>query len=103
MTTNTIERSQINSANTRDRRVALKWKTNVGDTALMGEVRAPPAARCRYSIYPVRPFGGYEVFYVGRGYAEHRLEGTWLDLAAAKAAAEADYDQRRATKERGAA
>lgn len=103
MTTNTIERSQINSTNTRDRRVELKWKTNVGDAAMMGEVRAPAASRCRYSIYPVRPFGGYEVFYMGRGYGERRLEGTWLDLADAKAAAEADYNRRRAIKERDAA
>ena len=51
----------------------------------------------------MRPFGGYEVFYMGRGYGERRLEGTWLDLADAKAAAEADYNQRRAIKERDAA
>ena len=52
MTTNTIERSQINSTNTRDRRVELKWKTNVGDAAMMGEVRAPAASRCRYRSTP---------------------------------------------------
>lgn len=97
MTTHTIERSQINSANTQDRRVALKWKRNEPILGTWG-------ARVPGGWYRIFPEGcSFRVEYLGRDHNCRYLEGTWSNLTAAKAAAEADNNQRKAIKERGEA
>jgi hypothetical protein len=57
----------------------------------------------RYQIYSEWESDEYEVAFLDDNYDWHCLEGTWLSLAEAKAAAEADNNQRRAIKKRGVA
>jgi hypothetical protein len=98
MTTNPIERSQINRRRYPRPESCAEMETQRVRQTSVGGARAPGG---RYQIFP-EGFS-FRVEYLDRNYNCRYLEGTWSNLTDAKAAAEADNNQRRAIKERGAA
>ena len=75
----------------------MKWKFKLdGDGNERWEARASPLVGRRYQVWPEWS-SGFRVAYLDHNYDWHGLEGTWPTATEAKAAAEADNAQRRAT------
>jgi hypothetical protein len=82
----------------------MRWKFKVdedGDETWVA--RASPLVGRRYQVYSEWRPDTFRVAYEDHNYDWHDLEGTWPTETEAKAAAEADNDQRKAIKKRGVA